>query len=548
MAEQKPTKQSAYTNVDATEHASTDASLNNALKRKGVRNPHQRLSKWWFVVGAVVTICIVSALFATFTDGDHAQQAKTTTSADQTITVGLKLAPVNLDIRNQAGSALEQLLIGNVYEGLVQRDEHNKVRPLLAESWQVSQDARTYTFHLRKGAMFSNGHPLTAQDAQWSLQQLVEHRYHSVEMLGKIASIDAPDETTLVVKLAEPNASFLWALSSRPGLVFDKRAKFDMKTQAIGSGPYLVERFVPQDRVILVRNTKYKGVNPAATTRIVVRYISDDNAGIDAISSGSVQALLPVATQLAEPFKHNNKYVVHAGNSTDKFVLAMNAKGAYTSDIRIRQAIRHAINHKEIIASRGGDDLALGGPIALLDPGYEDLTNLYPYDVNRARQLMHEAGFSQAKPLRLTLTYANVYGAQLGDQLRSQLKSIGIDLQVRQVEFSTWLHDVYTNHQYDLSLVDHNESHDFHQWANPDYYYGYQSKKVQELYRLANHATDEQTSHRYLAQAARQVSQDAAADWLFNYRVVSIRSKNLQGMPIDMVSQFLPLYRLRITN
>ena len=95
---------------------------------------------------------------------------------------------------------------------------------------------------------------------------------------------------------------------------------------------------------------------------------------------------------------------------------------------------------------------------------------------------MAEAGYSADKPLELSLTYANIYGTELGDQLRSQLKPIGIDLKVNVVEFSTWLQDVYTNHDFDISLVDHNESHDFASWTDPTYYFGYDNKDVTKLY------------------------------------------------------------------
>ena len=208
-----------------------------------------------------------------------------------------------------------------------------------------------------------------------------------------------------------------------------------------------------------------------------------------------------------------------AADGSDKFVLAFNCTNAKLKDKRVRQAIRYAINHKEIIASRGNVDYALGGPIPSVDPGYEDLTGLYPYNVDKAKELMKEAGYTTDKPLRLTLTYANTYGTELGDQLKSQLAKIGIDLKINYVEFSTWLQNVHANGDYELSLVDHAESHDFYKWTTPDYYYHYDGKQAQELYAKALEATDEADSAKYLKQAAKAVSEDAPADWLFGYRV-----------------------------
>ena len=543
----KTCESASYESAKASaSNASTDESLNDAASN-APRN--RKLSKPWLFTIVIVAIVVVSAIFATVTDPNlFRSQNVVSTMSHKTVTIGLKLAPTNLDIRNQSGSALDQLLIGNVYEGLVARNEKNQVSPSLAESWDVSKDGLHYTFHLRKDAVFSNGHKLTAKDAAWSFNELVSKQYRGSNMVGKVESAKAKDDYTFEITLKEPNAKLLWALCSRSGLVFDKTAKYDAKTQAVGSGPYLIEKFVPNDRVVLKANPRYKGIHPAKTEKVVVRYFVDDNAAVDALSSGAVEALAPISGQLAKPFKDDSKrYVVRAGNGTDKFVLAMNMNGERTKDKRVRQAIRYAIDHKQIIASRGGTDVALGGPIPSLDPGYEDLTKLYPHDINRAKALMKDAGFDESHPLSLTLTYPNIYGTQIGDQLRSQLKPAGIDLKVNVVEFTTWLQDVYKNKQYDLSMVDHNESHDFGQWADPTYYYGYDNKQVQELYAKAMLSASESDSAKLLAKAARIISKDAPADWLFNYRVVTAKVKNLEGMSFDMNQEILPLYNLRLS-
>ena len=535
--------------ADSASKSSTDDSLNAAAK-ESASSKNRKLSKPWLFTIVIVAIVVISAIFATVTDPSlFKSQNAVSTMSHKTVTIGLKLAPTNLDIRNQSGSSLDQLLIGNVYEGLVARNEKNQVSPSLAKSWDVSKDGLRYTFHLRKDSVFSNGHKLTAKDAAWSFNELVSKQYRGSNMVGKVESAKAKDDYTFEITLKEPNAKLLWALCSRAGLVFDKTAKYDAKTQAVGSGPYLIEKFVQSDRVVLKANPRYKGIHPAKTEKVVIRYFVDDNAAVDALSSGSVEALAPISGQLAKPFKDDSKrYVVRAGNGTDKFVLAMNMNGERTKDARVRKAIRYAIDHKQIIASRGGTDLALGGPIPSLDPGYEDLTKLYPHNIDRAKALMKDAGFDKSHPLQLSLTYPNIYGTQLGDQLRSQLEAVGIDLRVNVVEFTTWLQDVYKNKQYDLSMVDHNESHDFGQWADPTYYYGYNNSKVQDLYAKAMLCANEHDSAKLLAKAARIISEDAPADWLFNYRVVTAKVKNLEGMPFDMNQEILPLYNLRLAK
>ena len=533
--------------TDSATAATTDASLAAHAK-----NPKKNGPKWWLIslIAVIVAIAVVVGVTFAFAARDDEQTSASGAKYADSVTVGLKLAPTNLDIRTTAGSALDQVLIGNVYEGIVARDSKNQVAPAIASSWEESKDGLTYTFHLNKNMTFSNGDKLDAEDVAWSINELIAKQYHDAEALAAVSKVEAKDADTVVMTLKTPNSNLLWTLTGRAGLVFDKDAKYDLKTQAIGSGPYTVSKFVENSSITLKANEKYWGKNKAKTPTVVIKYLADDNAAVNALKSGDVQVLAPITETLAEPFASDpDKYTVKAGDGTDKYVLAFNnASGSKLADKRIRQAIRYAINHKEIIASRGGADKALGGPIPSLDPGYEDLTGLYPYDQAKAKSLMAEAGYSADKPLELSLTYANIYGTELGDQLRSQLKPIGIDLKVNVVEFSTWLQDVYTNHDFDISLVDHNESHDFYSWADPTYYFGYDNKDVQKLYNEGVAATSDKERDAKFAEAAKLISEDAPADWLFNYRVTTATAKGVEGFPFDLNQTVMPLYDVTYTK
>ena len=539
----------AYGEADATERkngqndaASTDATLNARAKTPKSTGPR----KWVYVLVAVIAVIAIIVAIAVSrgkTGADGADGSK----AD-TISIGLKLAPASLDIRHQSGSAIEQVLIGNVYEGLLSRDSDNNVRPGIAKSWDISKDGKTYTFHLNKNVRFSNGDKLDADDVAWSINQLKEKQYYNANQVESLDKAEAVDSDTVRLTLSAPDSNFLWYLTGRPGLVFDRNAKYDAKTEAVGSGPYTVESFDPASKMVLKANAKYWGsAHKPATEHVVLKFINDDNAAVNALKSGDVDVLSPVNATLAKSLD-TNTYRVSAADGSDKFVLAFNCANSKLKDKRVRQAIRYGINHKEIIASRGNVDYALGGPIPSVDPGYEDLTGLYPYNVDKAKQLMSAAGYSTDNPLKLTLTYANTYGTELGDQLKSQLAKIGIDLKINYVEFSTWLQDVHTNGDYELSLVDHAESHDFYKWTTPDYYFHYDGKEAQELYAKALKATDEKQSADYLKQAAKAVSEDAPADWLFGYRVTVACNKHVQGFPSKLSQTVLPLWRISKTK
>ncbi|MFT8640014.1 ABC transporter substrate-binding protein [Bifidobacterium sp.] len=523
-------------NVPGDQSGSTDESLNSYQKqRKG-------MPPWVWIIAAIAAVAIVvGGVFAYQRNNSGSDAA----ASSDSIAIGLTLAPTNLDIRNEAGTALDQALIGNVYEGLVARNSENNVVPALAKAWTVSSDAKTYTFELNADEHFSNGDALDSKDVVWSLDSVIKNEYQDYQVLANVDSIAADGAHAVVLKLKKPDATLLWNLTGRAGLVLDEDASYDAKTQAIGSGPYLLKSFKQNESLTLTANTKYWGSHQAKTKTVVLRYITDTNAAINALKGNSIQVLAPITENLSASIAKDSNYVVKAGNDTDKFVLAFNGKGSKTSDKRVREAIRYAIDNKALISSRGGADAALGGPIPSLDPGYEDLTNLYPYDQSKAKKLLAEAGYSTSNPLKLNIAYANIYGTDLGNQLRSQLKAVGIDLNVKVVEFSAWLQDVYTNKNYDLSLVDHSESHDFYNWANPDYYFNYDNKQVQELYAKAVASTSDAEYESYLKKAARLVSEDAPADWLFNYRVTTAYRKGVTGFPLNLNQSLLPLWNVQ---
>lgn len=541
----------AYGEADATEQkneqhnnqpassASTDATLNARAKSPKSKGPN----KW--IIAIIAVIAVVAIIVGVIVFRNNSASSDTAENGtSNTVTIGLKLAPVSLDIRHQSGSAIEQVLIGNVYEGLLSRDSDNKVQPGLAKSWDISKDGKTYTFHLNQNMTFSNGDKLDADDVAWSINQLKEKQYYNANQVASLDKAEAVDANTVKLTLSTPDSNLLWYLTGRPGLVFDKNAKYNAKTEAVGSGPYTVESFDSASKMVLKANPKYWGTaHKPATQNVVIRFLTDDNAAVNALKSGDVDVLSPVNATLAKSLDAST-YTVSAADGSDKFVLAFNCTNAKLKDKRVRQAIRYAINHKEIIASRGNVDYALGGPIPSVDPGYEDLTGLYPYNVDKAKELMKEAGYTTDKPLRLTLTYANTYGTELGDQLKSQLAKIGIDLKIDYVEFSTWLQNVHANGDYELSLVDHAESHDFYKWTTPEYYYHYDNRNVQALYAKALAATDEKESDEYLKQAAKTVSEDAPADWLFGYRVTVAYNKGIKGFPDKLSQTVLPLWQI----
>jgi len=462
---------------------------------------------------------------------------------DATVRVGLVLEPTSLDIRTQSGAALDQVLIDNVYQGLVGRTQDGGIRDVLAASHEVSSDGRTVEFTLREGTTFQDGEPVTADDVVWSLQQAKSNAsYVDSAKLATVSSITSPSAGVVRLELPEPDSDLLWNLTGRAGLVFERAAKNDLADTANGTGPFEVSSWKQGDSLTFTRNDDYWGTK-ATVGRIVFRYITDPSTAVNAMANGDIDVLNPVDGTLRSQLEGNPDITLHSGATTDKYTLAFNDQRAPFTDKRVRQAIRQAIDPKALIRAIGGTGVEQGGPIPELDPGYEDLTDIDAYDPANAKQLLAAAG---ATDLDLTLTYANVYPATIGDVLKSQLADVGITLSVQRVDFSTWLEQVFKKKDFELSMVDHVEARDFGNWANPDYYFGYDNPEVQALYAESIATTSESEKEAALRRAARIVSEDAAGEWLWTATEITAVRKGVTGFPVDGGNSRLDLAGLAV--
>jgi len=464
---------------------------------------------------------------------------------DASLTVGLVLEPDNLDIRRTSGAALEQALIDNVYEGLVTRapDDGNAIEPKLASDWEVSEDGLTYTFTIQEGVTFHNGEPLTVDDVVTSLTEVKDDEsLQGHGDLAGVASITALDDSTVEIVLTEPNIDFLFSLTGRAGLVFKAGDTTDLNNAENGTGPFTIADWTEGDSITLARFDDYWG-EPAGVAEVVLQYIPDFTAGVNAALDGSVDVLTAVDATLA-PQLDGTGFTLTTGETTDKGTLAFNNQRAPLDDPRVREALRLAIDHEALIEAQGAAE-TLYGPIPPLDPGYEDLSDVAPYDPERARELLADAG---QENLSLTLTIPAVYGTTVPTFLVSAFDDVGVELTVESVEFPTWLQDVYTNKDYDLSFVLHVEARDFGNFANPDYYFNYDNPEVQDLYARALATTDEDESADLLRQAARIVSEEHAADWLYLGNTITAVGQGVSGFPVNSINVRLNLTDVTVSR
>ena len=496
-------------------------------------------------VAAAALLAAGALLLSACTGSSSASPSSTGGVADPDASIAVRLVaePGNLDIRETAGAALDQILIDNVYQGLVSRTPDQEIVDTLASSHSVSADGLTYTFTLREGVTFHNGEPLTPADVVWSLQQVKDNAsYRDSERLARVSTIAANGQD-IVLTLSEPDSTLLWNLTGRAGLVLKEGDTTDRKTTANGTGPYALADWKQGDSITLKRNDAYWG-DKAKAAEVVLDFIPDTQAALSGALAGELDVLTGFDANLKDQVEANGDFALVLGKSTDKGVLAMNSTKGPLADKRVRQAIRQAIDKKSIVEALGAGQ-TLYGPIPELDPGYEDLESSAPFDPSAAKKLLAEAG---AEDITLNLTIPSFYGSTVSQILVSNLHDVGITLKVDNVEFPTWISDVYTNKDYELSFVLHTEARDFENWANPDYYYTYDNATVQDLYAQSTRATDPDKAADLLKQAAKIVADDQAADWLYNGASVLAIGTDVTGFPSVNVNERMNLADLAKTK
>ncbi|HEX5995699.1 MAG TPA: ABC transporter substrate-binding protein [Jiangellales bacterium] len=478
------------------------------------------------------------------------QEADPTDSASEpapsepsTLAIAFTAEPANLDFTTTDGAAIPEALLVNVYEGLVKIDQSTgEIIPLLAESWEVSDDGRTYDFVLREGVTFSNGEEFTADDVKFSIErvQSADWKISLKSGMDVVESVEVVSPTHARVVLAEPSNGWLFRMTTRIGAMFDPSGVDDLANQPVGTGPYVLEEWNRGDSLVLTANENYWGEPPAIET-VTLRYFGDPSAANNALLTGDIDVIGTVqAPESLDQFAGDDQLQIIQGTTNGEVTLSFNNESGPMSDIRVRQAVKYAIDHEALLETAwAGRGFLIGSHVPPTDPWYEDLTGRYPYDPDRARALLAEAG---QEDLTLRFRIANLpYAVASAQVIASQLAEVGITAEIEPLEFpARWLEEVFTNADYDMSIVSHVEPRDTGIFGNPDYYFRYDSQQVRDLLAQADTGTpDEQVDA--MKQVARTIAEDAAADWLFLLPNLIVATADVQGLPQNRVSESFDL-------
>lgn len=457
-------------------------------------------------------------LLATFAVGAAQDADAPPPQSGGEITVSIVAEPPGWDPTVSTSQEIARVTYGNVYEGLVMLSRDGEIVPALAESWEVSEDGLTWTFTLREGVTYHDGSDFTAEDVVAKFERATnpDSGHTNAAYYEPIESVTAEGEGAVTFTLSEPASSLLYNLARPDSIIYPAGTEEAQRNAPVGTGPFRFAEWVRGSEVRLERFEDYYVEELPYLDAVTFRIIEDTNAQLAALQAGDIDMVgVALSPENALQVQNDPNLKLTEGSATTEITLAMNNSREPLNDLRVRQAITHAIDKQTIVeGALFGFGTPIGTHMSPIEPYYVEL-NPYPYDPERARDLLAEAGFGDGLTLDFELPPYPIE-RRVGEVIAQQLAEVGITANVTNVEWTTWLERIFTNADFELTIIGHSEPRDIGVYGNPDYYYRYNNRDVQALLEGAERATDEAEQTELYQEVARRIADEAVNVWVLS--------------------------------
>jgi len=380
-------------------------------------------------------------------------------AAAKTLEFALSGNPDTLDPHKTSGTLTFQTL-KSIYDTLAEPDMQGKIVPALAKKWTVSDDGLRWAFYLRSNVRFHNGDRLTSADVKATFERIMDKATASpkAKEFRSIAAIEIPGDSTVVFKLKKPTSPLLATLASGWSAILPKSlidSGHDFGARPVGTGPFVFKKWVRDSHIVLEKNKDYWMPGLPRLDRVIMHIIPERAVAVQGLLSGQIDAAYTIDRDDLPLLADSPDVKINKSLSALILVMAINCSQPVLKDLRVRQAINCAIDKQKVL------DIAYGGgrPIGtFMDYGsayYKDFTYLYPYDPQKARRLLAEAGVGKDVHLKLFLPQNYEMHVKAGEIYQDMLAKVGLNVEIKLVDWSTWISDVYRGGKYDLTVIGH---------------------------------------------------------------------------------------------
>nr|WP_167955411.1 ABC transporter substrate-binding protein [Anaerosporobacter faecicola] len=459
------------------------------------------------------------------------------------IVVGITQDLDSLDPHKAVAAGTNEVLF-NVYEGLVKPNENGDLVPAVASDYQVSEDGKEYTFSIREGITFHNGDAVTAEDIKYSIERcagLLEETDPSVKVesaLSNVKEVNILDEKTVQLKLEKGDTEILPYLTC--AIVPANYDKLD--TQPMGTGPFKFVSYAPLESFIIEKNEAYWG-EQAYLDQVTFKISANTDSAFMELMAGSIDIFPYLTDDQANQLP--DTYNIAEGNMNLVQALFLNNAAEPFTDEKVRQAVCYALDRQAIL------DMVAGGRGTIIDtnmfPAFTkyyntDLTGTYDYNVDKAKELLAEAGYGNGFTFTITVPSNYQYHVDTAQILVEQLKAVGITAKIQQVEWNGWLEDVYNGRNYEATIIglDSNlaprDSVERFVSTAKNNFINYKNEQFDETFAKAIASTVDEEKVEYYKQLQAYLTQDAASAYIQDPPLLVAVNKKLAGYT------FYPVY------
>jgi peptide/nickel transport system substrate-binding protein len=453
------------------------------------------------------------------------------------------------------------------YDALVtfEGEDLKTIRPSLATKWTMSPDGLTYTFTLRPNVKFFSGNPMTSADFKWSLERLVNIKGDGAWLLDGVSGIDAPNPTTLVIRLAHAKPALLAILTTPSLCPVDSKvvmaqggaagpdagtadkAEAYLNSHSAGTGAFALDSYVPSQEIAMVKNPNYwRG--PSTLDRVVVRNIIEPSAQALMVQKGDVDIAVNLQADQARQLQHVSGVVVKSSPELNVVNIIINSNPQISGPFanpKVREAMRYGIDYQGVMALTAPGTRRSAGIIPPSFPGARPVSEATKTDKQRARALLQQANLTN---LEGTFYYSSTYagfGLDLGilaQKLQQDMAAIGIKLNIVDEPYATeitqyrqgklsmgiggWLADYMDRSDYLVFLPGRTVGHRL-QWetnSSPE------AGEIAKLGQQAETETDPAKADALYQQVDRRLSTDGPYIPLYQPAVSLAYRSNLKGV------------------
>ncbi len=336
-----------------------------------------------------------------------------------------------------------------------------------------------------------------------------------------------------MLKLKKPAGSLLYWLAWPSSSITGTKSAADAKSNPIGTGPFKFVSWAKGDKVELAANPDYWNAQVTVKLdKVTFRFISDPQAQAAALKSGDVDAFPEFgAPELMESFKDDPTLTTVIGNTELKVVAGMNNARKPFDDKRVRQALMMAIDRATVVdGAWSGLGTPIGSHYTPNDRGFIDLTGVHPYDPEKARALLAEAGYPNGFSFTIK-TPQMAYAPRSAEIMQAMFAEIGVTMTIEPTEFpAKWVQDVFKAGDYDMTIVAHAEPMDIDIYARDPYYFNYKNPVFNEILDKVEASTDASEQDRLYGEAQKILAEDVPALYLFVMPKLGVWNKKLKGL------------------